>query len=314
MRVAVILINWNQSEITIRCINSLLAHLPTEGGHIFRVIVVDNNSSKEEVQLLEKYVQKQEAVHLIKHHKNAGFAGGNNVGIRHAFANYQPHYIWLLNNDVIVQPNAPGTLVRAAHQHPEVKIWGSTIYELQPSLHFHCAGGFRYNSLLSIPTPITFTPPNALPTGLFHHLPDMDYPAGVSMFVQAEVFKETGLMNETYFLFYEELDLVHQIGGKEHIAWCPDSVLYHESGQSTGSQNPNEGKGSPIAHYYGNLSALKYTWLYHPFYLPMVLIFRLLAKTFLFLKYRDLGAFAPLRRAYVDFFRWLFSPKERNSR
>ncbi|MCB0630655.1 MAG: glycosyltransferase family 2 protein [Saprospiraceae bacterium] len=310
MQIAVILINWNQSETTIRCIQSLLANQPEESeGQLF-VVVVDNHSHDDELARIETYILQYETepiIYLIKNDRNAGFAGGNNVGIRHALEHYRPDYIWLLNNDVIVQPNALTALIRAARKYPAFKIWGSTIYELQPHLHFHCAGGFRYNALLSIPTPITFPPPEKLPTGLYYPLPEMDYPAGVSMFVKADVFRTTGLMNETYFLFYEELDLVHQIGGKWHIGWCPDSILHHQSGKSTGSKDPNKGQGSHIAHYHGNLSALKYTWRYHPLYLPVVFIFRLFVKSILFLRHRDYRAFRPLYLAYADFLRWLFA-------
>lgn len=304
MNLTVILVNWNQSETTLRCLQSLLEHTRDEGSFVYRAIVVDNASSPAEIAKLEKGIAPHsDWVTLLKHATNAGFAGGNNIGIRHALRTQQPDYIWLLNNDIIVQEGALNALVAAARKYPKIKIWGSTIYELHPTLHFHCAGGFRYNALFSIPTPIRLEQGRAFPKGIYHPLPEMDYPAGASMFVKSEVFIETGLMNEMYFLYYEELDLVRQIGGRKHLAWCPDSVLHHESGKSTGSQNPNDGRGSWIAHYYGNLSALKYTWRYHRLYFPVVYCFRLLSKSVLFLLHRDFRAFAPLLKAYSNFFR-----------
>lgn len=315
MEVVIVLVNWNQSKITIRCIESLFQNTQADPSFSFRILIVDNNSHKKSVRLLEQYLSGNpygQAVQLIKNDRNAGFAGGNNVGIRFAQDHYAPDFIWLLNNDIIVQQGALNKLVAAASQYPQPKIWASTIYEVFPELHFHCAGGFRYNSLFSIPTPITLSSHENLPGGLHYPLPEMDYPAGASMFIKADTFQEHGLMDETYFLYYEELDFVHQIGGKSHLAWCPDSILYHQSGKSTGSKNPNRGEGSWIAHYYGNLSALKYTWRYYPAYFPLVFLFRFLSKSILFIRNRDYASFQPLRKAYIDFFRWLSEPKNNN--
>lgn len=311
MHVSVILVNWNQSEITIRCVESLLQNTTKDTGFSFDVVIVDNNSRPASVQILDDYLTTRPAlpITLIKNPVNAGFAGGNNVGIRHVLTRSAVQYIWLLNNDIIVQAHAMNALVAAAMQKPEIKIWGSTIYELSPALYFHCAGGFRYNALFSIPRPVTFPKKMGLPKGLYYPLPQMKYPAGASMFISAATFRESGLLNETYFLYYEELDFTKQIGGSKHIAWCPDSVLHHQSGKSTGSKNPNKGTGSWIAHYYGNLSALKYTWLHHPWYFPFVFFFRFISKTFLFIQHKDFGSFTPLFNAYRDFFRWL--PKHR---
>lgn len=308
MKTTVILVNWNQARTSIHCIKSIFQNTKIESDFSLQVIVVDNNSKTEFVELLENFLEDsphKNSIHLIKNLTNTGFAGGNNTGIKYTLAKHAPDYIWLLNNDVVIQEGALNHLAAAAQKHPEIKIWGSTIYEMYPRLHFHCAGGFQYNPLLSIPTPITFPKQQRLPSGLYHPLPKMDYPAGAAMFVRAEVFRESGLMNEDYFLYYEELDFVRQIGGKAHLAWCPDSVLHHQSGASTGSRNPNLGEGSRIAHYYGNLSALKYTWYYHRRYFPVVFLFRITAKSLLFIKHREFTGFAPLFGAYLDFFRWL---------
>lgn len=312
MKIAIILVNWNQAKITIRCVESLLQNTRTESTFTYRVIIVDNNSQEESIRLLEHYLATKNSttpIHLIKNNRNAGFAGGNNVGIRYAMEHHQSNYIWLLNNDIIVQQEALNRLVEAASRYPNPKIWAGTIYELAPSPHFHCAGGFRYNAFLSIPSPVTFPKDQTIPQGLHFSLPEMDYPAGASMFIRTDTFQKHGLLNESYFLYYEELDFVRQIGGKTELAWCPDCILHHQAGKSTGSQNPNKGQGSWIAHYYGNLSALKYTWSYHKLYFPVVFIFRFVSKSILFIGYGDLNSLRPLIKAYIDFFKWLINPK-----
>lgn len=311
MNITINILNWNQPKATIRCLESIIQNTCNDTANTYSVIVVDNDSEDSQLSILEEYLNRTFPfpIQLIKNQQNLGFSGGHNCGIRHALDYCNPDYIWLLNNDIILQPNALNSLIQASTRYSDKKVWASTIYELHPNLHFHCAGGFRYNTILSIPTPIPRPVDVSLTKDLYYELPEMNYPSGASMFVKAQVFKETGLLSEHYFLYYEELDLVHQIGGKKHIAWCPASILHHEGGLSTDSKNPNTGKGSDIAHYYGNLSALKYTWLYHKWYLPMVFLFRLGAKSVLFLWHRDLAGFRPLMKAYIDFFRWVSGRK-----
>lgn len=312
MDVTVILVNWNQTDCTIRCLESIVQQTVRQTDLDYRIVVVDNGSDPDACDRLATYLGRQaygQSIQLIKNRDNLGFAGGNNVGIRFAQEHYSPDYIWLLNNDIIVQPGALNQLGAAAAKYPEVRIWGSTIYELDPTLHFHCAGGFRYHAWLSVPSPISFPKAGDIPKGLYYPLPEMDYPSGAAMFIRADTFREFGLLDEMYFLYYEELDLVKQIGGKKYIAWCPDSVLHHQSGSSTGSKNPNAGQGSWIAHYYGNLSALKYTWKHHRLYLPSVFLFRFCMKSILFIYFRDFRSFAPLGKAYFDFLKWLFRRK-----
>ena len=134
----------------------------------------------------------------------------------------------------------------------------------------------------------------------------LDYISGVSMFVRADVFDE-GMLDEKYFLYYEELELVRLAGGKGKLAWCPASVVYHTGGATTGGADPNRGRGSYAAHYYGNRSALRYTWKYHKMYFPLVFLFRLVAKSVLFIRYGEWGGFGPMLRAYWDFMRGVWA-------
>ena len=235
---------------------------------------------------------------LLEAAENKGLAAGLNIGIKHALKHHDPDYLWLLNNDSEVALDSLEALLHSVDKHPDRRIWGSTIYDLEDRNKLQCAGGFRYYPMLSIPVPLK---PVALPDAVYHPAPKMDYVSGISMFIPAGCFERFGSLDESYFLYYEELELVRQFGGKKYIAWCPASKIFHKGGGSTGGADPNRGKGSWAAHYYGNLSALKYTARYHPWYLPLVWIFRLIAKSILFFKYGDWRGFRPMLKAFWDF-------------
>jgi GT2 family glycosyltransferase len=298
MQVTAILVNWQNYRDTLACLQSLQPCF-AQG---LSVVVVENASPNESYRELAAWQKRHSgAVHLLQADENRGFAAGNNLGIRFALAHLQADFLWLLNSDTEVLPGCLTALIEAARRRPQILIWGSSIYDHAPPHRLQCAGGFRYLPLLSLPLPIRFSAAE-MPQGLFHPLPQMDYVSGVSLFVRTEVFREKGLMDESYFLYYEELELTHKVGGKAKLGWCPDSKLYHKGGQSTGNADPNRGRGSALGHYHGNLSALRYSWRHHKWFFPWIMSFRFVAKSLLFARQGNGVAWRALLRAYRDFF------------
>lgn len=290
MQISIVLVNTNRSDDTIRCIYSIKQLVLSEQTSC-KVIVVNNGHES---------LDMQDDITVLEHGSNHGYAAACNLGITYCLNNLRPDYIWLLNNDTEVDARCLQMLLDASQEHPGIAIWGSTIFSHQPPHSLECSGGFEYHVMLSLPVAVKLR--DQIASGkLFCQPRGMSYISGTSMFVRSRCFHEHGLLDESYFLYYEELSLMRQIGGPQHIAWCPASIVYHKGGGSTGSTNPNTGQGSAIAHYYGNRSALIYTWKYHAWYLPVVFVFRWFAKSMLFLWYRDLKAFKPMWHAYVDF-------------
>ena len=333
-RIALIIVNYNTPQDTVQCLESVFqlkhnAHLD--------IIIVDNGSKDDSVSIIGDYLANKKGT-LLPLEENRGYAAGCNAGIRAAghwllaSGNPQaaihavhrslftvrpfPAFYWLLNNDTILDPNALRALLTSAKAHPRVKIWGSSIYDLtqgpeekesvtqrrnerKDKHRLQCAAGFRYLPVLSIPIPIKRSPEKFKGQTCVQDK-RLAYISGVSMFVAADVF-DKGLMDESYFLYYEELELVRLAGGREHIAWCPDSVVYHKGGAATGGADPNRGRGSYAAHYYGNRSALKYTWKYYKGYFPIVFVFRFIVKSVLFILYGEWRGFKPMVRGYGDF-------------
>lgn len=132
--ISIIILNWNGRSDTIECVEScLLSTYPS-----FRIVVVDNGSSDgSEAALLEKFPY----LDIVQTGCNLGYAGGNNRGIRHALAN-GADYVWLLNNDTVVAPDALAELVAMAEATPHSGMIGSKIlfYDRPDTIWF--AGGF----------------------------------------------------------------------------------------------------------------------------------------------------------------------------
>ncbi|MDX9956635.1 MAG: glycosyltransferase, partial [Anaerolineae bacterium] len=103
LKVAIVVLNWRKPVETLTCLESL-AQLTYSN---VEIIVVDNGSGDESVALIRR---QYPGVQILETGMNLGYAGGNNVGIRHALAQ-GAEYICVLNNDVLVAPGffgAPG--------------------------------------------------------------------------------------------------------------------------------------------------------------------------------------------------------------
>ena len=303
MRLSIILVNWNNSDDTQACLQSLAVAQALSQEMDVQIVVVDNHSDPAErarLATIEDTLDKATTTFLHRP-GNGGLAAGYNTGIRYCLEHFHPDAIWLLNNDTRVDAQCLAVWQAALSAHPHIRIWGSTIYTMNTPPALFCTGGFRYHAALSIPFPLR-EQSKVSREDLYQRLPGMDYVSGISMCVKADCFVRHGLLDESYFLYYEELELVRQCRGRDAIAWCPASIVYHKGGGSTGSHDPNRGMGSPMAHYYGNRSALVYTRRHHPWFLPLVVVLRLIAKSALFVRYGEWSGFKPLLLAYRDFF------------
>ncbi len=324
LKVCIIILNWNGWRDTLECLASLQPLLERRAA---AVIVCDNASGDDSFAQILAYARrcfdetqisvidrppsdspeqkskedKNPVFRLIQTGANLGFAGGNNVGIRYALAAGNFDYMWLLNNDISVAPTALQALSACASARPEVGIFGSTVLDYYQRDVVQCAGGCRYYPLLTV-----FR--NVLGNKKRHEVMrcgtlSLDYIYGAAMFIKTETFKKAGLLNEEYFLFYEELDFTKRIKAAGYtIAWCKESEVCHKGSASVGS--PREGNKEKLkrANYYENLSTLKYTANFHPGILWIAVFLRFALKSLALLVTRRFFLFQPLLRAYRDFF------------
>jgi GT2 family glycosyltransferase len=216
-RVACIVLNWNGWQDTIECLDSLQA---CTYPNVF-VIVVDNDSKDGSVgQIRGAYPN----VKLLQSGSNRGFAGGNNIGIRQALTQ-EADYVWLLNNDTKASPDALTALVTKALTDRRIGAVASICnYADAPSMVESWAGA-RMN--LWIGYARNSTEPHE--DGWFHSL------YGASMLVTREAIEEVGLLDEGFFLYWEETELclrLRRAGWK--LAAAPESRILHKVHGSTG--------------------------------------------------------------------------------
>ncbi len=207
---------------------------------------------------------------LIRNDLNRGFAGGNNVALGFALARQDLAYAWILNNDTVVSPRALSALVRCAQARPSVGLCGSTLLYYDSPERVQTRGGTAYNPWFATMRP--------LGKGDFVDQPidregierSIDYPAGASLLVRRQFLETVGLLSESYFLYYEELDWVTRAGPRFEIGYSPDSVVYHKEGTSIRSAE-SDGSFHP-ADFYAHRNRLRYTRRFFPIGLPTTLL------------------------------------------
>ena len=271
--VSVIILNWNGYQDTIQCLESILK-LDYDN---YRIVVCDNGSTDGSIEQIESWckdnqidlVNSDRYMTLIQTGKNLGFAGGNNIGIRHALLDRQCKYVWILNNDTIVEPNSLSALVSKCERDSHIGICGSKLIYHHDRSKVQAWGGGRYNKWSGISQHIGAHQPSNLDVDIESIEKSIDYIIGASMLVSHSFLETVGLMNEEYFLYFEELDWIARSGDRYRLGYCHDSIIYHKEGASTGL-NSSQSKGSSMTDYHAKRSLLIYTRNYAPYALPII--------------------------------------------
>ncbi|EAZ82052.1 glycosyltransferase family 2 protein [Algoriphagus machipongonensis] len=237
--VAIILVNWNGYDFTAACINSLRKlEFPD-----YQVILVDNASGNNEGQ---KLLTAFPEIILLENKENLGFAGGNNVGIKKALEDGYSH-IMLLNNDTEVAPDFLGQMVRVFNSsNQQLGVVQPLITFLNDKGKIWSAGG-KWNSLLGR----SITLGDRKPVEDYQAKDvKLDWATGCCMLISREAMMKTGLLNESYFAYFEDVEWSLRFREKGYqIALASKAMIYHEAGASSKKAHA-EGVLSPKVFYY----------------------------------------------------------------
>lgn len=240
-KLGIIIVNYKTARLTVACLESL----EQDKSHTdFSVIVVDNDSQDGSYETLCEEIKQRNWnswVSVIAADMNGGFSYGNNLAIRHYLAsnNSAPDFICLLNPDTYVHHGAMDTLITFMLDSPEVGIAGSRLEDpdgtgQMSSFKFHSwitelDRGFGLGFLTKVLKP--WLGKNVIPD----KNTQTDWVAGASMMIRTSVFDDVGLLDESYFMYYEEMDFCLQAARAGWQCWyVPESRVVHYVGQSSG--------------------------------------------------------------------------------
>lgn len=237
-RVSIIILNWNSYEVTRDCLASLneLAYASHE------IVLVDNGSVDGSA---DKLAAQFPGVRLIRNRENLGFAGGNNVAIRDVMER-GTDYLLLLNNDTIVPADFLGEMVRVAESSPEIGLVNPKILYFEPADRIWYAGG-AYKLGWSFAHHFGA---DRVDTGKYNQLREVSFTTGCALLVKAEVVRKIGLLDESFFFGFEDLDWCIRARGAGYKAfYVPSSLVRHRAGYVT---KKNLGKPAKDFQYVKN--------------------------------------------------------------
>jgi GT2 family glycosyltransferase len=229
--VTAVLLNWNQTEITLRSVRSLIDDgLPPD-----RIVVVDNASEPESWQRLRDALAE---CHLVRLDRNVGFARAANIGAQVLSGDY----VFLVNNDAFVhRPGSLRRLVRALHRdrvgiavprvlNEDLSLQPNVIPFLRPLVALLRASGLS-----------RFVPNRLQPRWATHwdhsESRSIDAANGAVMALRGDVWKELGGLTERAFMYAEDIDLFWRVRALGWDAWFEaDAEFVHLGNTTSGTQ------------------------------------------------------------------------------
>jgi len=228
-KVAIIVLTWNQRDLTLDCLASLVElDYPIDW---LEIIVVDNGSADGTAQAIrERYPQ----VTVLENGQNLGFAEGNNVGIRHALQG-QAEYISLLNNDTVLDPAMLKELLAVMEADRTVGIVGpKMLYYDQPDTIW-CAG-----NRIDWRTGATSRLQSEQPDSASESEPQqVDFITACAICLRRQVIEQIGLLDPRFFIYYEETDwCIRARAAGWRILYMPRARLWHKVSAAMGTTSP----------------------------------------------------------------------------
>ena len=215
-RVNCIVVNWNGWRDTLECQNALKkCTYPS-----LSLIVVDNGSTDDSVAQIRAAFP---GVLLLESGRNLGFAGGNNIGIRHGLG--QADYVWLLNNDTKPAPDALSALVAKANTDEQIGAVASICYYADSPSNVQVWAGARVNLWFGYCRNATEPQKDEWFDALY----------GASMLIRRAPLEDVGLLDQGFFLYCEETEFCLRLRKNGwRLAAAPDSMVLHKAGASSG--------------------------------------------------------------------------------
>ncbi|MGX7827753.1 glycosyltransferase [Actinokineospora sp. 24-640] len=244
---SVVVVNYRGADDTVACLRALRADLDYPAERL-QVICVDNASGGDDVERISAV----DGVLVIRAEANLGFAGGCNLGARHATG----RVLAFLNNDARPDPRWARAAVRTLVEHPDVACVASKVLDWDGENIDFVDGGLTWFGM-------GYKRHAGQPDDGSHDAPrDVLFATGSAMFVRAGVFAELGGFDERFFMFYEDVDFGWRLNLRGwRVRYTPESLAYHRHHASMSKVDTEDGarelyllERNALAALYKNLS------------------------------------------------------------
>ena len=259
MNISIIIVNYNTAGLLQNCIHSILDNTK---GLDCEVIVVDNHSTDGSQNMLRKMFPQ---VLLFHNKENLGFSRANNLGYSHS----KGKYLLFLNSDTLILDSAIEKMINYLKAHPQVGLVGPKIlnYQHQPTRSYMRFLDIKTLFLGSKYFKFFFDVEkyrmhfSSYDFSSIQHVP---WVSGACLMVKRNIFQKAGLFDESYFLYFEDMDLCLQIQNLGYrIVYLPTAGIVHLFGGSSSGRSEQLNqvhKNSMLIYFKKNFSTF-HCWI-----------------------------------------------------
>jgi len=244
-KISILIVTYNSQDYILECLKSV--YQSKNEGFILEVIISDNASNDDTVKLIEKNYPKAK---IITNKTNTGFSGGINVAIKYGLES-DSDYFFILNPDTHIKKD---TILNLFKNKEKADILSPKIYFTDnPKIIWYAGGKIDWDNCYG-----THIGVDEEDRGQYDQIKEIEYSTGCGELISRRVFEKTGLMNEKYFLYLEDLDFsLRARKNGFNIKFIPESSMFHHNAKSSSV-------GSPIQDYYITRNRMYFAAIYAP--------------------------------------------------
>ncbi len=221
--VYVVILAWNQKEMTAECVESLLASQYLN----MRLVVVDNGSTDGTSEYL---AERFPEIEILRSPINLGIARGYNIGLEYALE-HAAEYVLVANNDVVVEQTMLRFLVEALEGIPKAGIGLPKIYHYYGDRErLWCTGAYWRK----FPPTVKMMGVNVKDSHRFSHMREIEYAPSCCLLIKRETLETVGYFDEGFFFYYDDWDFSVRARKAGYSIWfIPRARVWHKVSMST---------------------------------------------------------------------------------
>lgn len=227
--VAVVILNHDRRDLLIECLASVTAqHHPS-----VEIVVVDNGSSDGSADAVARDFP---AVYVLRQSRNLGVAGGRNAGLAWVSANLSASYLFFIDNDTSLDPQAVSQLVATATADSAIGLVAPKAFRRRGDTTLASAGGMKFNPYIGAAWDVASGQSDR---GQYDEPRDVAACPGFAFFVRREVFTAIGAFDENFNPYgWEDVDFsLRALRAGFRLAYAPAAIVYHAGGRA--GRGPN---------------------------------------------------------------------------
>ncbi len=229
--VSVITLNYNQNNYTIKCVESILNSLNIK----FHILLIDNGSTKENVEQLCKKLPKSENLTLKILENNIGYVGGINFGLKEGLK-LNPDYFLIMNNDTIIDKHAVNELITTCQSFDNRAVVTGKVYHYDEPNKLQDIG----SSLNKRTIQIKRIGLNEIDNGQYDKIAERDMLDDVFWLFSMKLYDQIGGYSPYFWFNAEQADFALRAKKKGYkLIYTPQAKLWHKGSVSIGGRDKN---------------------------------------------------------------------------